>query len=103
MPHGPGVIIQVTASETLIRAVEECVVVLCEHHIRNSFPLLLRRIDASGVVRAGVQQEDRPRGRRLQRIDEALVVQPNGGRIIVGVVHRLNPHVSKDSLMVRCT
>mmetsp|Transcript_5542 Transcript_5542/g.14167 ORF Transcript_5542/g.14167 Transcript_5542/m.14167 type:complete len:234 (-) Transcript_5542:760-1461(-) len=54
--HGVRVVLGITAGEALICRVEEDVQVLLRAQVRDLRPLLVRRVDTSGVVRAGMQQ-----------------------------------------------
>jgi hypothetical protein len=57
--EGVGVLLEVTGSESLVRAVEGAVEVLCFDDLEDGLPLLGGRVDASGVVGAHVQQDHR--------------------------------------------
>jgi hypothetical protein len=52
--NGIGVTVGVTAGEALVCHIEEWVVALLLEHIADLLPLLLRWVDTSGVVGAGV-------------------------------------------------
>lgn len=55
----PCILVEVTASKALVRAVEECVMLLGANYFGDGLPLLLSRIDTGGVVCAGMEQENR--------------------------------------------
>ena len=54
----PGISIQTAAGETLISTVKEGEVVLALDNISYLGPLLLARINPSGIVSAGVEDDD---------------------------------------------
>ena len=55
---GPGIVFEVTRGEALIRAVEEGEVLAGADDFGELDPLVLRGIDAGGIVGAGVQEDD---------------------------------------------
>lgn len=55
VPDCPGISVQVTARETLVRRVKECIVPFRQKDARDGFPLLFRGVNARGVVRARMQ------------------------------------------------
>ena len=52
---GPGIVLQITGCETLVGAVEEGEVLPRSDDLGDLLPLLSGRVNARGVVRAGVE------------------------------------------------
>lgn len=70
-------------------------------HIRHHLPLLPRRVDASRVMRAGMQQDDVPRGRvRLERAHQVLKVEPLLPAVPVRVPPDRHPDQAPDVAVV---
>jgi hypothetical protein len=55
--HGPDVLFKTAACETLVGRVEERDQAVGFHHFADLFPLLLRRVDAGGVVGAHMEED----------------------------------------------
>ena len=95
--HRPGVVVEVAACKALVCAVEEREVALFEHHVRNLAPLLMRRVHASWVVRACMDEEDRVRRGTFQRLDEGVEGKTDSLRVIVRVHREGQPDGPADS------
>lgn len=57
-------------------------------------------VDASGIMRACVQEDDAARGGVLKRVGEAGEVEATGGGEIVGVLRNREGEVLEDLLVV---
>mmetsp|Transcript_26998 Transcript_26998/g.59033 ORF Transcript_26998/g.59033 Transcript_26998/m.59033 type:complete len:249 (-) Transcript_26998:49-795(-) len=77
--------VAVSASKALVRHVKEREVALLQHQTGDLPPLLGCGVNTSGVVGAGVQQEDAPAGRFVDVLQKALQVQTPGGGLVVAV------------------
>ena len=53
--YRPGIVVQVSTGETLVRAVEERVVSFFQEHVADLTPLFPRGVDTSGIVRTSMQ------------------------------------------------
>jgi hypothetical protein len=71
-----------------------------EEDVRELLPLLARRVDARGVVRARVQEEDAPRRRGLERGDDPVEREPDGRGVEVRVRLRVDADVPEDRKVV---
>ena len=85
LAHRPGVVVEVAAREALVRAVEEREMALFEHHVRNLAPLLARRVHASRIVRARVDEEDGAWRGTFQRLDEGVEGKTDSLWVVVRV------------------
>lgn len=72
--HGKGILVWITAGESLISRIEEWEQLLLLANIGNLLPLVLRGIHTGGIVRTSVQNDDRTFGGPLQIFDHALEV-----------------------------
>ena len=102
VPHRPGILVQITASKTLVSAVKERIVVLLQDDLRDHLPLFLRGVYARRIVRARMKQECGTLRRSPERINESFKIQSNGLRIIVRIFYRLDPDVFKYRVVVGC-
>ena len=82
----PSILSQVARGETLVCGVEEGEVFLCANHFGDLLPLVLCRVDAGGVVSAGVEHDDGALVCGLAGVDEAVEVEALGllGEVGVG-------------------
>ena len=94
--HRPRVRVEVAGCEALVSTVEEGVVRALLHDARDRLPLLVRGVDASGVVRACVEEDDRLGRRVLHGAKEAVEVEADSLRVVVGVCHWLNANIAED-------
>ena len=83
--HRPGVVVEITARKALVGAVEEREVALLEHYVRDLTPLLAGRVDPSGVVRAGMDEENGARRGVLERLDVWVERETDGLRVVVRI------------------
>lgn len=97
---GEGILVSVTASEALVGHVEESEVTLLLHDIADLAPLGLSRVNTSGVVSTGVQQDDAALRCSLDILDQTLEVQTNGVLVVVAVLLDLKAGVLEDSVVV---
>ena len=102
LPHGPRVVVEISAREALVRAVEEHVVALREDDVRDLGPLLARGVDAGRVVRARVKEDDGALGERAQGVEEWLVGEPDRRGVVVGVRLGFDADVAEDGEVVDC-
>ena len=58
LPDCPGILIQITAGETLVGAVEKGKMALLYHNIGNCAPLIPCGIHSCGVMGASVEDND---------------------------------------------
>ena len=73
-----------------------------EEDTRNGLPLLIRRINTRGVVRASVQQEYRTLRSTLQRGNEPIKVEPNRFRVVIRIRALLDADIFEDGIVVGC-
>lgn len=97
---GEGILVDVTAGETLVGHVEEAVVALSLDGSLNLLPLLGRWVDTGGVVGTGVEEEDALLGSGLDVGDETLKVETNGVLVVVPVLLNLQAGVGEDGAVV---
>lgn len=98
--RGKGIAVGVTAGEALVSHVEEGKVALLLHDIADLAPLVLGRVDTSGVVGAGVEQDDAVVGGGLDVGEETLKVQTDGVLVVVTVLVDLEARVLEDGGVV---
>jgi hypothetical protein len=96
-----GVLVGVTAGKALVGHVEEGEVVTGLDRVGDLDPLLLRRINTSWVVCAGVEQDNAALGHGLDVGDHALEVEANGVLVVVAVLLDLQARVLEDGIVVR--
>lgn len=97
---GKSILIGVTTGEALVGHVEEGEVALLLNDIGDLPPLLRGGVNASGVVGAGVPEEDAAVGGGLDVGDEALEVEANGLLVVVAVLLNLEAGMAEDGLVV---
>lgn len=85
MAHCPVILREVAGGEALVGAVEEGEVRLCFYRLGDLCPLLFCGVDAGGVVRAGVQEDDAAGGGGVEGGEHAGEVEGFGGRGEVGI------------------
>lgn len=100
VPHRESVFIRVAAGESLVCHIEEGVMLLLFDDIGDLPPLLFGGVNAGGVVRASMQQDDRVIRRRLEILDHAVEVQTNGFLVVVSVLCDLQARVLEDGVVV---
>ena len=84
-----SICLSIASSESLVGAVEEGDVTLGFHHLRQLQPLLLARVAAGRVVRAGVDEKHGSRLRRLHVPEQAGEVDGVRLGVKVSVHHRV--------------
>lgn len=95
-----GILVNVATGKTLVSHVEEGKVALLLGDLGDLLPLLLRGVNASGVVSAGVEEEDAALGGGLDVGDHALKVEADGVLVVVAVLLNLEAGVGEDGLVV---
>lgn len=85
----------------MISAVEEGEMSLLFHDCSNLFPLILCGIDASGVVSAGVEENNRSFGGVLERRGHAFEVETLGLFREVGIALNREVNIGEDLVVVR--
>lgn len=95
-----GVLVGVTAGETLVGHVEEWVMSLLLEELADLLPLLLSRVDSGGVVGAGVEEDEGVVGGSLEIGDQTIKVEANGLFVVVFVLLDLQARVEEDGLVV---
>jgi hypothetical protein len=84
--HGPSVVVQVSRSETLVRAVEKGEMALFEKDGSRAGPLFAGEVDTRRVVGACVEEEDGLGRGGFECFGEAFKVESDGLGVVVGVV-----------------
>lgn len=95
-----GIAVSVTTGETLVGHVEEGKVALLLHDVGNLAPLVLSRVDTSGVVGASMEQDDAVAGGGLKVGNQALEVKTNGVLVVVTVLLNFQARVLEDGIVV---
>lgn len=95
-----SILVGVARGEALVGHVEEGVVVALLDSIADLLPLLLSRVNTSGVVCAGVEQDNAALGHGLDVGDHAIKVKADGVLVVVTVLLDLKTAVGEDSLVV---
>lgn len=98
--HGKGVLVDAAAGEALVGHVEEGEVALGLDGLLNLLPLLDRGVDARGVVRARVPEEDAALGRGVDVAEQPVKVEADGVLVVVGVRLDLETRVLEDGGVV---
>lgn len=101
MAQSKGILVSVTRGKPLVSHVEEGEVTLSLDSVGDLLPLLLSRVDTSGVVGASVEEEDAALGRSLDISNHALEVEANGLLVVVAVLLNLETGIQEDGLVVR--
>lgn len=83
--NGPSVVVEITRSEPLVGTIEERKMLLRLYDLGKLHPLLPCGIYTGGVVSAGVEEDDRALGGRLQSPIETVEVEAFSGRVIIRV------------------
>ncbi len=96
----PGVVLEVPGREALVGAVEEGEVLLGADDFGDVGPLGAGGVDAGGVVRAGVQEDDAAFGGGVDGRAHAVVVEAFGLRGEVGVGFDGQVDVGEDLVVV---
>jgi hypothetical protein len=94
------VLVGVAGCEALVGHVEEGVVVALLDGVADLLPLLLGRVNTSGVVRAGMEQDNAALGHGLDVGDHTVEVKTDGVLVVVTVLLHLKTAVGEDSLVV---
>lgn len=97
---GEGILVGVTGGEALVSHVEEGEVLARLDGIADLLPLLWGRVDTSGVVCAGVEEEDATLLRSLDVGDHTLEVEANGVLVVVSVFLDLKSRLGEDGTVV---
>jgi len=99
-PDGPGVPVQIAASETLIGGVKKGVVVLLQHHVRDLTPLFPGRIYTGRVVSTGMKENNGTVRSGGNCAKELAAGEADGLGIVVLVGDGFDPDVPEDSEVV---
>lgn len=99
-PNGPGILVQIAASETLVGAVEKGVMTLLQHHICDLIPLFLRRVNTGRIMGAGVKEKNRTVWSSGERGEELSASEADCFGIIVLVGKRFDRDISEDGEVV---
>lgn len=99
-PDGGSVPVEVARSETLVGGVKEGEVTLGGHDLGDLAPLGERRVDAGGVVGAGVEEDDRALGGVREGLLHAFNVEALGLLVEVGVLGDGEADVGEDLVVV---
>lgn len=100
VPRGKSVAVRVAASKALVGHVEKGKVALLLHLAADLAPLILRGINTSRVVRAGVEDDDAVAGSSLDVGNQAFKVQADGIFVVVAVFLNLEAAVLEHRIMV---
>lgn len=100
LTDGKGVTISVTTGKALVGHVEERQVAHLLADLGDLLPLLRSRVDTSGVVSAGVEEEGAAGRSALEVLDEALKVKADGVLVVVAVLADGEARVLEDGLVV---
>lgn len=95
-----GVLVGVTGREALVSHVEEGEVLALLDGIADLLPLLWGRVDTSGVVCAGVEEEDAALVGGLDVGDHTLEVEADGVLVVVPVLLDLKSRLGEDGTVV---
>ncbi|KAI6768913.1 hypothetical protein HG531_011102 [Fusarium graminearum] len=98
--NSESILVGVTTGKALVSHVEEGEVTLLLDDVRDLLPLLLGRVNTSGVVSTGVEKEDTAVGGRLDISNQALEVKADGLLVVVAVLLNLEAGVVEDGLVV---
>jgi hypothetical protein len=98
--NSESILVGVTTGEALVSHIEEGEVTLLLDNIRDLLPLLLARVNTSGVVSTSVEKEDTAVGGRLDVSNQTLKVEADGLLVIVAVLLNLKAGVVEDGLVV---
>ena len=77
MTYRPRIPIQIAARESLVCTINESIMPPLQKDIRKLAPLVLRWVHPSGIMRARVQEEDRALWGSMERVEEALKIEPD--------------------------
>jgi len=94
------ILIEATTGESLVGGIEEGVEVVLLANLSNLVPLLLGRIDTSGVVSASVQEHARTSGGSLEILNHTLEVETLGLGVEVSVLSNIKAASGKDLVVV---
>jgi hypothetical protein len=94
------ILVGVSAGEALVRHVEEGEVLALLDGLGNLQPLLLGRVNTSGVVSASVEKHDAALGEALDVLHQAVEVKANGVLVVVSVLLDLQARVLEDSVVI---
>lgn len=95
-----GILVGVTGREALVSHVEEGVVLARLDGIADLLPLLWGWVDTSGVVCAGVEEEDAALLRGLDVGDHTLEVEADGVLVVVSVLLNLKSRLGENGAVV---
>ena len=98
--NGEGILVSVSTGEALVGHIEEGVVAVLLDNVAQSAPLLLGRVDTSGVVSASVEKDNAALGHVLDVLDHTLEVETDGVLVVVAVLLDLEARVLEDSIVV---
>lgn len=95
-----GVAIEVTGGETLIGGIEEGEVALGGHDLSDLAPLGRRRVDAGGVVGAGVEEDDGALGGLREGLLHADDIETLGLLVEVWILGDRQADIGEDLIVV---
>ena len=85
MSHSPGVFLEVPGGPALVGTVEERNEPASLHDLANLPPLRLVRVEATGIVSLGVEDEHCPRLAPLHTLHQGIEVECHGAVVEVGI------------------
>ena len=91
MPNWKGIPVCITTGEALVGHIKEWVVLLLLQCVTDFSPLSFRRINASWVMGAGMEENDAALGSRLDIRNHAIEIQSNRLLVVVSVFFDLEP------------
>jgi len=98
----PGIFIQITAGESLIRTVEEGEMTFLNHNVGDCVPLVSGRIHPCGVMGASVENHDRPVGSVTKRREKTTKVQSVRNGVVIWVGFHSESHSLENCMVVYC-
>jgi hypothetical protein len=95
-----GILVGITGGESLVGHVEQREVTASLDGVADRPPLLGSGVNTSGVVRAGVQEEDGAAGSVLDVPQQSIDVETDGLLVVVAVALNLQATVVEDVLVI---
>ena len=100
VPDWESIFLGVATCKSLIGHVEERVMLLLLDDVADLPPLLLRRVNTSRIVCAGVQKNDAALRGGLEIFHHTIKVQTDGILVVVSILDDLQTRVLEDSVMI---
>ena len=75
--YRPSIPIQIATRESLVCTVKESIMPLLQEYVCKLAPLFLRWVHPGGIMRARMQEEHGTLWGSMERIEEALKVEPD--------------------------